>query len=339
MDINQDKLSVLFASNCYPHDQKPDYGIFVKEQIEGIAKKLSKHKVVYPNFDEKSSILKYYRYYQSVKRNYNDYDIIHCFHGLSLIICLLATQKKKIICSYLNSIENEIETNSNFIKWLTKNFFKLLNNYNKRVFVIYKSLKINSNDYGPRSIYLPNGVDLELFHPISRDDACKKLSLDHTKTYILHVSSKEKNRKQKRYDIFTEVMFYLKKNYPADNFEELCMSGISREMCKYYFNASKLHLLTSDFEGSPNSVKESIHCNTPVISTDVGDVKQNISGLEGCYITSQNIKEIAKKIIEVTKIESVDYKDILIKKRLDSHSKSEDLYNFYIFVKKDKIFS
>ena len=37
-------------------------------------------------------------------------------------------------------------------------------------------------------------------------------------------------------------------------------------------------------------------CNIPIVSTDVGDVRQNIENLEGCYLTTYNPKDVAKKI-------------------------------------------
>ena len=96
----------------------------------------------------------------------------------------------------------------------------------------------------------------------SKKDARDFLSLDHNKKYILFVSSNF-IRKQKRLDIFLKTIKHLKLNYPKYNFEPLLMINEERSKVPYYFNATDLHLLTSDFEGSPNSVKESIFCNTP----------------------------------------------------------------------------
>ena len=39
-----------------------------------------------------------------------------------------------------------------------------------------------------------------------------------------------------------------------------------------YYNAANCTILTSFYEGWPNVIKESLFCNTPVVSTDVSDI-------------------------------------------------------------------
>jgi len=52
--------------------------------------------------------------------------------------------------------------------------------------------------------------------------------------------------------------------------------------------------MTSDIEGSPNSVKECMCCNTPVVSTPVGNVKEMIGDIPGTYVASSfDEKEMA----------------------------------------------
>ena len=64
----------------------------------------------------------------------------------------------------------------------------------------------------------------------------------------------------------------------------------------YYYNAADVLLLTSLSEGSPNIIKEAMACNCPIVSTDVGDVKENIYNTEGCFISSYDPSDIANKI-------------------------------------------
>jgi len=49
-----------------------------------------------------------------------------------------------------------------------------------------------------------------------------------------------------------------------------------------YLNAADVLLLTSKHEGSPTIVKEALACNCPVVSVDVGDVRERIAAINGC---------------------------------------------------------
>jgi glycosyltransferase involved in cell wall biosynthesis len=61
-------------------------------------------------------------------------------------------------------------------------------------------------------------------------------------------------------------------------------------------NAASAVLLTSSHEGSPTAVKEALACNVPVVSVDVGDVRERITGIEGCFITDAVVGDIAAKL-------------------------------------------
>lgn len=69
------------------------------------------------------------------------------------------------------------------------------------------------------------------------------------------------------------------------NAEKVVMRNVDRPLVPLYLNAANLHLISSDFEGSPNSVKECMCCNTPVVSTPVGNVQEMIGDISGAYVT------------------------------------------------------
>lgn len=58
-------------------------------------------------------------------------------------------------------------------------------------------------------------------------------------------------------------------------------------------------LLTSKTEGSPQVVKEAMMCGCPIVSVDVGDVSERVSGVEGCYVVeSRTPQDLADKLHE-----------------------------------------
>ena len=72
--------------------------------------------------------------------------------------------------------------------------------------------------------------------------------------------------------------------------------GISPTMMPFYMNASDVVVQTSRFEASPMVIKEALACEVPIVSTDVGDVKDLISKTRGCYLCHGDPKDVAVKI-------------------------------------------
>jgi glycosyltransferase involved in cell wall biosynthesis len=179
------------------------------------------------------------------------------------------------------------------------------------------------------SFYLPNGVNTSFFKPIEKQVARKYLNLDPEATYILFVSS-NKIRKQKRYDLFLQTIKILKENYNIKNIKEIKLINTSRDKIPFYFNAADLHLMSSDFEGSPNSVKESLACNTPVVSTNVGNVSELLKDVNGSYVSeSANPEELALLVDKALNVKSEGGLERLEKLELDIASVALRLKNIY----------
>jgi glycosyltransferase involved in cell wall biosynthesis len=88
-------------------------------------------------------------------------------------------------------------------------------------------------------------------------------------------------RPEKRLDLASRVMDLVQQTMPASL---LVADGVAHEEMPHYMNAADALLLTSRAEGSPAVVREALACNLPVVSTDVGDVRRWIEGVEGCCV-------------------------------------------------------
>lgn len=319
-------MKILFVTNGYPTQKHPEYCVFTKEQIESVqvnSENISD--IFFINAREKGK-LEYVRSILPLKRKMKEYDIIHAFHGLSFLFVFFLAPNKNIVVSFLNSIDNEYgesKFRSKILVFITKRIIRRQN-----IVKIFKD-KI-PGEFRQNSYYLPNGVDLSKFFPIPKNEAKNKLNLDIHKRYILFVSSKNKFRKQKRYDRFNSVMEILKKDF--NDIEELVLVNEPREKIVNYFNAAELHLLTSDYEGSPNSVKEAIACNIPVVTTNTGNVYEMINDIDYCYVSfefeAEALANFCRKILN-NKTNTINIYKKIIDKGLDINSKASELINIY----------
>lgn len=320
-------MKILFVTNLYPTIDSPDYGIFTKDQILSTLENGVTGDVLFINAREKG-IGEYFKALNRIHNIYKDYDLIHCFHGLSLIVTFLASKKKPILISFLSELKFEsFNKNKSIHKIFTLSYNAIIKS--KRVFSIFKNKIPEHLILNNCSFYLPNGVDLSVFYPVNRETACSVLNLDPDKTYILFVSSKDRFRLEKRYDIFSKTLQILKDNSKDLNIEELVLSNVPREQCIYYFNAASVHLLTSDYEGSPNSVKEAMSCNTPVVSTDVGNVKKMFNGASNCFISPQDPAILAEYVLKAIIDPPYDLRNVLIENKLTVQDKTNELVDIY----------
>nr|WP_319267523.1 glycosyltransferase family 4 protein [uncultured Draconibacterium sp.] len=312
-------MKTLHITNNYPTTNSPIFGIFVKEQIESLSNIGIENEVFFINGREKGKIeyiKSIFRIRKHLSKNY--FDVIHCHHALSAI-CLILSGKVKMnrtVVSFQNDPSNEQGK-------LVFNF--ILERFAAVIIKNNSNLGLNSKVH-----YLPNGVNTKIFSPCKRSIACQRLGLDESKIYILFVSSNF-IRKQKRYDIYKKTIQILKNEYQLDNIEELKLINTKRELVPYYFNAASLHLLTSDFEGSPNSVKEALACNTPVVSTNVGNVTDILKNVKGTFISKSNSpKELARLSHLVLSDEKEhNLNQSIIEKKLDINSKAIELKEIY----------
>ena len=110
------------------------------------------------------------------------------------------------------------------------------------------------------------------------------------------------------------------------------MRNVERCLVPMYLNAANLHLISSDFEGSPNSVKECMCCNTPVVSTPVGNVSEMIGDIPGAYVTksfsAEELAEDCDKVLRDTR--QFEGREIFLAKGYGMSTVAEKLKGIYM---------
>ncbi|CAK2226401.1 Glycosyl transferase group 1 [Vibrio crassostreae] len=319
-------MKVLHITNAYPYEGHPEYGCFIYEQINSLDKRIDSE--VYFINAHKLGTLEYFKSIPKIREMAKESDVIHCHHLFSFIALKLSFAKRKpVVLSFLNDWTKEVKLNiPERLKHLLCFFYS-----RKPEKVIFKSFIpdfLNSDKY----LFLPNGVDTAYFDIQDKNLSKDKLSLCKESNYILFVSSKNLYRHQKRYDIFLKVMEYLNSNYPEMNYLPLTMSVDDRETAKNKINSSSLHLLCSDYEGSPNSVKEALSSGVPVVSRPAGSVEDLLNGTPfTALVDSDDHIKIANEIHKILTldIDRVKIREALLKKNLSKEQVAGQLHNTY----------
>lgn len=273
-------MRILHITTNYPTEEHPVFGIFVKEQVDSLRKQGLECDVFYCD-GKGRGFWKYVTYVPKLwwKIARGHYDVLHFHHALSAIIGSMTFWPlfKKCVLSYQSVISNE---------W-GHSVYKFFNIFFNAFILKNPPGKYSSNK---KVHYLPNGCNQDFFHPMDKAECRKSLGWDIDRKYIVFMDSNVKVRQVKRQDRFDETLDILRKKYGYD-VEGVIMRSVRRDMVPCYFNAADLHLMCSDFEGSPNSVKECMCCNTPVVSTDVGNVKDMIGDIPGSAVSEDSSPE------------------------------------------------
>lgn len=210
----------------------------------------------------------------------NSIDLIHAHYSYSGFVSYLCAPSKTI-CSLMGS---DIYSQSYLIKKLTIVFSKYF--WKKS---IVKSERMRS--LLPNSVVIPNGVNFDTFYPVERQLAIKETKFATDKKNIIFIAE-DIDSHEKNFILAKNAIELLK----DDSVVLIPVSGKLQDELKYFYSSASLLLMTSLSEGSPNVIKEAMACNCPIVSTDVGDVKELIGSTAGCYITSFEPKDIIEKI-------------------------------------------
>jgi len=268
-------MKVLFVSSG-----NSEFGIspIIKNQGES----LRKNGIDLDYFTIKGKGIKGYLKNIAILKKYlktHHYDIIHAHYSFSAMVASLAGAAPLIV-SFMGS---DVQAN---IFW--KLMIRLFSNVSWCKTIV-KSSRMK-NDIGISNVVvIPNGVDLGRFKVIEKDVAKRKIGYNN-KRHIIFVS--DPDRYEKNYQLAKSSFDLLK----HDNIELDTIYNIINDLMPYYYCGADLLLLTSLWEGSPNVIKEAMACNLPIVSTDVGDVKEIIGDTEGCFICSYDPKDVAEKI-------------------------------------------
>lgn len=203
-------------------------------------------------------------------------DIVHAHYGL----CgLLANLQRRVpeVTTYHGS-----DINEKSVLRLSKIAIRL------SAFNVFVSQKIIDTAKPKRNYALiPCGINLEDYPIIEKVEARKQLGLESHKKYILFAGAFDNIVKNA--PLAKEAIACLN----DENVQLLELKGYSRPQVALLMQAVDAFLMTSVTEGSPQVIKEALACGCPIVSVDVGDVKERIERVDGCFIANRDADDLA----------------------------------------------
>lgn len=289
-------LRVLMVTGAYPTEQHPHSCTFIKSQVDSLRAAGLEVEVIHPKpgpVPLRYAIATMNVFFKTLAGRF---DIVHGHYGLW---CLVARMQwtTPVVASFLG--DDLLGTPIADGGWSKKGAFvvrisRWLSRYVDAVIVKSEEMKKaalegNKGASGNTIAVIPNGVDFEFFHPMPRPEVRVALGWDTSRYYVLFGADPKITRKN--FPLAQAAIQRLQaKGIPV---ELVAAYGLPQATVVQYMNASNALVLTSITEGSPNIVKEGMACNLPVVSVDVGDVRQVIGHTQGCNVCPRDPDALA----------------------------------------------
>jgi glycosyltransferase involved in cell wall biosynthesis len=263
------KLRALWLTNMIPSPRFGFRGNFVSQQLEAL-RQLGDVEIDLELIAQDNGKLDYLLANARVNRRWKQghYDLVHVHYGLTGLAALCLPSRAPLVFTFYGSDINLVGPRL-VSRWVARRA-------RRRIFV---SRRLGEHWPSDRNLVLPNGIDFEHCRPGDRNAACRALGLDPARKWVLFGSFPD--NPVKGYRLFAEVLARVQSRHPEAGALILSEQGQDHDAVVGKLNAADVLLFTSQRgqEGSPTVIKESLVVGLPVVSVDVGDVREMLDGV------------------------------------------------------------
>ncbi len=212
---------------------------------------------------------RYYRQLLSTVRS-SAYDLVHANYGLLAPFVLAQPTRPVVVTLWGTDLMSE------------RTWLRSISRHGARYAdAAVVPSRVMSRDLEVDHELIPFGVDTDLFRPMDRSSAREQVGWETDRPVALFPY--DRTRSVKDYPRARRLV----ERADAD-LELRTVSGVDHDEIPYYMNASDVLLVTSKRESGPMVVKEAAACNLPIVSTDVGFVRETIGGVTNCVVSDDD---------------------------------------------------
>lgn len=258
-------VRVQVVTHLWPTSSKPEYGVFVQNQVEALRARPGVEVEVraFPR-----GALSYLRAAWALRGSARRgaFDIVHAHYGLSGWSALATRARQLVVTFHGTDLRHPV------VGPLSRALVRLISLPATVSASLARSALPGAGSRRAVAV-LPCGVDMERFQPLDRTEVRLQLGLQPDRPYLLFPA--DPSRAVKRHDRALE----LAARFPGA--ELLTLSAVPPRQVPLWVNAANAVLVTSDSEGFGLAALESLACEVPVLSTPVGIAPLVLGGLDG----------------------------------------------------------
>ena len=289
-------MRALWVTNVWPDEVRPGQGSFIYSQAQSLIATGVEIDVMYMPVQRTRGA--YLRGVGELRRRIAgaSYDVVHAHFGYSGVVA--ATQRRvPLVISYLGADllgqtaqkPGRITRKSAVLARVSAQAARLTDA------TITKSAEMETRlpaSCRPRNHVIPNGVDLGFFSPIPREEALARLGWSDAEWNVLFVGNPALPRKNLAFA--REVCAELERR--GHRLTLRIAFGQPPADMPVMMSAATCLLFPSLSEGSPNTVKEAMAMELPIVSTRVGDTVERLTGVPGCHLIELDVGEAADAV-------------------------------------------
>jgi teichuronic acid biosynthesis glycosyltransferase TuaC len=288
-------MKVLVASSIYPTAANPTRGTFVRTQVEYLRR--AGVEIELQLLHEHSRKFMYPRAAFELRRRLagKSIDLVHAHYSYVGIIARMQWKVPVVVSFCGDDILGTVNKKGTqtlpgrlavFAGHILSHFADA---------VIVKSPEMAGKLKRKDVFVIPHEIDFEVFHPVDKASARATLGLYSRKKYLLFAANPQ--IPVKRFPLAKAIADEMKQEDPS--IELITVYQETQDRLALFMNACDALVFTSFQEGSPNIVKQAMACNLPIVSTDVGDVREVISATSGCYVCEPRVAEFAARLRDI----------------------------------------